>query len=108
MTRKRPTAPTAPDLDEADAEIDPHDYDPKAVRADVEAAKDFLLWSRKHGFTQQVVTIGHVQLTNVTDLYPRKTVEAAARQPRAVHDLDEFATPEEQAALGWAPGAGDQ
>lgn len=99
--RKQP-APVIPDGDDLDP--DPDDYAPKAVRADVEAAKDFLLFARAQGITFDEVTIGGVKIQNVIDHFPRKAIlermaAATRRGPGRADDLDEFATPEERRIL---------
>jgi hypothetical protein len=94
--RKGAEAPMIPEGD--DVEPHPDDYNPRAVRVDVEAAKDLLLWQRAHGFTAQIVTVGHVQLTNVTDLYTKPAVNAKERSEgrRQRSEMEEeFATDEE-------------
>lgn len=93
--------------DGADDDPDPDDYEPKEVVADVEATKDLLLWARHEGITMQVLTIGRVQMTNVEDHFPRKSVQeaiaraaAAGVAERGVDDgVDDFATAEERAIL---------
>lgn len=104
MARSRkPIAPVIPDGEDLDP--DPMDYSPKQVLAETEAAKDLMLWMRREGVTCDVITVGHVQLTNVVDHFPRQKVadqmrgHAGGRQKSRAHDVDDFATPEERAIL---------